>query len=64
MLLSIEILAGERWYATGSRHLMTIQFDDGSFEETSRFKLNGPVRTTSSVLLFLGRVTPAVTSRD
>ncbi len=60
MLLSIEVLGGERWYATGARHLLELQYDDGSFEERSG-RLNGPVRTSSMALLFLGRVTPAVT---
>ena len=61
MLLSIEILGGERWHRSGARHLATIQFPDGSFEETSSSQLNGPVRTTNALLLFLLRATPSVT---
>lgn len=61
MLLDIQILAGERWHRSGARHLAELQFPDGSFEERSSSQLNGPVRTTSSVLMFLLRATPSVT---
>jgi hypothetical protein len=62
MLLSIEDIGGERWYAAAIHHLAKVQYPDGSFEERSHFALNGPVRTTSSVILFLLRATPAVTN--
>jgi hypothetical protein len=61
-LLSIDVLAGERWHATGSRHLATLQREDGSWEESGRGRLNGPVRTTTSAVLFLLRATPPLTS--
>ncbi len=61
MLLSIEVLGGERWYATGARHLVATQQKDGSWIEGTDNPLNGPVRTTTSALLFLARATPAVT---
>lgn len=64
MLLNIEVLAGERWHVTGARHLRTIQFKDGSFEETSPAHLNGPVRTTTSCVLFIARATMPVTDVD
>ena len=57
MLLNIPILAGERWHATGARYLETIQFEDGSFEETSFARLNGPVRCTCYVIMYLARAT-------
>ena len=60
-LLSIEVLAGERWHSTGARHLATLQRADGSWEEESG-RLNGPVRTTGTALLFLLRATPPLTS--
>jgi hypothetical protein len=62
MLLSIEVLAGERWHSSGARYLGTIQHKDGSFEETSFAHLNGPVRTTASCVLFLIRATPPITN--
>jgi hypothetical protein len=61
MLLNIEELGGEHWHTTGARHLRSIQFPDGSFEETSRGAINGPVRTTTSAVLFLVRATPPIT---
>jgi hypothetical protein len=60
-LLSIDVLAGERWHATGARHLASIQRADGSWEERGRRRLNGPVRTTTSAILFLLRATPPLT---
>ena len=62
MLLSIEDIGGERWYAAAIHHLSTLQYKDGSFEERSRYALNGPVRMTTSAILFLLRATPAVTN--
>ena len=64
MLLSIEVLAGERWHATGADYLATIQHKDGSFEESSLSHLNGPVRTTTSCVLFLARATAPITNGD
>lgn len=61
MLLSIEVLGGERWFATGALHLVDTQQKDGSWNEGTTRVLNGPVRTTTSALLFLARATPAVT---
>ena len=61
MLLRIPVLGGERWHTTGARYLREIQLPDGSFEETSRSRLNGPVRCTTISLLFLLRVTVPVT---
>lgn len=60
-LLGVETFAGTRWYDEGSRHLASIQFPDGSFEERGPRPLNGSVRTTSSAVLFLLRATPPVT---
>jgi hypothetical protein len=57
MLLNIPVLAGERWHTTGARHLWEIQLPDGSFEEVGRDRLNGPVRCTTTCLLFLIRAT-------
>jgi len=62
MLLSIDELGGRRWYPTATRHLKTLQFGDGSFEERTRQALNGPVRTTCTALLFLLRATPSITN--
>jgi hypothetical protein len=62
MLLNIEVLGGERWHSTGARYLATIQHKDGSFEEKSFAHLNGPVRTTSSCVLFLIRATAPITN--
>ena len=62
-LLTIDVLNGERWHATGARHLREIQFPDGSFEEMGRGRLNGSVRCTTSAVLFLLRATPPVTSQ-
>jgi hypothetical protein len=64
MLLSIEVIGGEHWHTTGARYLSTIQHKDGSFEETSLSHLNGPVRTTSSCILFLIRATTPITNVD
>lgn len=61
MLLKTEELGGERWYASAIRHLRTLRYKDGSFEERSAFALNGPVRTTCAVVLFLLRATPPIT---
>jgi hypothetical protein len=61
-LLAIDELGARRWYPEGCRHLASIQLPDGSFEELHRGRLNGPVRTTSSALLFLERATPPLTS--
>ena len=64
MLLNVEELGGQRWYANGVRHLKSIQYADGSFEEQGPSAVNGPVRTTSSVLLFLLRSTAPITNSD
>ena len=61
MLLGMDDIGGERWHVTGARHLRQIQFADGSFEESSRARLNGPVRSTSPAILFLIRATPPIT---
>ncbi len=63
-LLSIDEFGGRRWYADGCRLLASLQMPDGDFEELHRGRLNGPVRTTTSVLLFLSRATPPLTGED
>lgn len=62
MLLSTDELGGERWYARGVRHLKSVQYRDGSFEERSPTALNGALRTTSGAILFLLRATPPITN--
>lgn len=61
MLLRTEELGGTRWYAEAVRHLLKIQYSDGSFEERSRYALNGALRTTCGAILFLVRATPPIT---
>jgi hypothetical protein len=61
-LLSIPVIAGRRWYVEGARSLRAQQLPDGSFEELGPGRLNGPVRTTCSAMLFLLRATPPITS--
>ncbi|MFO0934641.1 MAG: hypothetical protein U1E39_18290 [Planctomycetota bacterium] len=60
-LLSIDQMGGRRWYSEGCRYMATLQKPDGSFEELGRGRINGPVRTTASVVLFLVRATPPLT---
>ena len=62
-LLGIETFGGQRWYARGADALRERQLGDGSFEEMSADRLNGPVRSTVTALLFLIRATPAVSDR-
>jgi hypothetical protein len=62
MLLRTEELGGRRWYADAVRHLRSVQYKDGSFEERSRYALNGALRTTCGALLFLLRATPPITA--
>jgi len=60
-LLSIEEIGGRRWYADGCRRNAELQGPGGDFEERGPGRMNGPVRTTVSVLLFLARATPSIT---
>lgn len=63
-LLSIEEFGGRRWYPEGCGMLAELQYADGEFEEKRRGRMNGPVRTTTSVLLFLSRATPPLTGEE
>lgn len=60
-LLSIEEFGGRRWYAEGCRRVISLQLKNGEFEELQPGRLNGPVRTTTSTLLFLSKATPPLT---
>lgn len=61
-LLSIETLAGRRWYDEAASTLRRQQLADGSFEELGPGRLNGSVRTTTSAVRFFLRSTPPITS--
>ena len=60
-LLSIDMIGGERWYRAGARRLRELQLPDGSFEELGVGRINGPVRTTDSAILFLVKATTPLT---
>jgi hypothetical protein len=63
-LLSLDRIGGLPWHAAGSRRLLQLQLADGAFEELGPQRLNGPVRSTGSALLFLVRATPSVTKEE
>jgi hypothetical protein len=64
VLLNMDVLADENWHAAGARHLLSLQYGDGSFEERAAGHTNGPVRTTVCYLLFLLRATAPITNVD